>query len=365
MAKVKTNQKTIKCSSCGSNMQFDPARNSLKCPQCGSTGSIMSNDDVSSAKLKDLISQKTAAAPVSEVFSVTCEGCGAAAGFDSKTASTICAYCGSPLIAEKGSTSSIITPQGILPFKVTKEESVTAYKNWIKGLRFAPSRLAGNAKAADIMQGVYIPYWLFDVWAEGSYIGGRGINFNSTEKYIDEEGKKQKRTVTDTKWENVSGKVDSFMHDLLVTGSNTLPWKMTSRLEPWNLKDLKKFDSRYLVGFQTENYHYDPTGAFDALKTGIHNRLESEAKTQIGGDTQSVAFYDIEYKSVDLRHVLLPIWINSFRYNRRIYRFIVNGRTGEVQGERPWSLGKIMLAVLAVMVLLFFVYVILENNNFF
>ncbi|MFM7655300.1 MAG: hypothetical protein ACKO56_07905, partial [Paracoccaceae bacterium] len=36
--------------------------------------------------------------------------------------------------------------------------------------------------------------------------------------------------------------------------------------------------------------------------------------------------------------------------NGKSYRFVVNGQTGEVQGERPYSWWKIGFAVLAVVV---------------
>ena len=39
--------------------------------------------------------------------------------------------------------------------------------------------------------------------------------------------------------------------------------------------------------------------------------------------------------------------ISAYRYNDKVYRFMVNVRTGEVQGERPWSTVKILLAVFA------------------
>ena len=46
--------------------------------------------------------------------------------------------------------------------------------------------------------------------------------------------------------------------------------------------------------------------------------------------------------------MLLPLWICSYRYKRKIYRFLVNARTGEVQGQRPWSWVKITLTALVV-----------------
>ena len=37
----------------------------------------------------------------------------------------------------------------------------------------------------------------------------------------------------------------------------------------------------------------------------------------------------------------------AYRYNEKTYRVLVNGATGEVQGERPWSIAKIAAAVLS------------------
>jgi len=53
-----------------------------------------------------------------------------------------------------------------------------------------------------------------------------------------------------------------------------------------------------------------------------------------------------QYSRITFKHILLPIWISAYRYHNNIYRFLVNGRTGEVQGERPWSWIKITFAVL-------------------
>ena len=45
--------------------------------------------------------------------------------------------------------------------------------------------------------------------------------------------------------------------------------------------------------------------------------------------------------------LLLPLWISSLRYKDKVYRIIVNARTGEPAGERPYSVAKISLAVIA------------------
>ena len=49
---------------------------------------------------------------------------------------------------------------------------------------------------------------------------------------------------------------------------------------------------------------------------------------------------------------LLPEWISAYRYRNRSFRFLVNARTGEVQGERPWSWMKIASTAAGVTALL-------------
>ncbi len=52
------------------------------------------------------------------------------------------------------------------------------------------------------------------------------------------------------------------------------------------------------------------------------------------------------------KHILLPVWMAAYKYNGKSYRFLVNGQTGEVQGERPYSIWKITFAVLLALILI-------------
>ena len=55
-----------------------------------------------------------------------------------------------------------------------------------------------------------------------------------------------------------------------------------------------------------------------------------------------------EFGTITFKHILLPVWISAYRFKNQPYRFLVNARTGEVQGERPWSWIKIALATTGV-----------------
>ena len=68
-----------------------------------------------------------------------------------------------------------------------------------------------------------------------------------------------------------------------------------------------------------------------------------------GGDDQRIHNISTRYNALTYKHLLLPVWLLTYRYNEKPYRVVVNAATGEVQGERPYSWIKITLTVLAVL----------------
>ena len=73
--------------------------------------------------------------------------------------------------------------------------------------------------------------------------------------------------------------------------------------------------------------------------------IEGDVRRDIGGDVQQISSVDTALSDETFKHVLLPVWMAAYKYRGRTFRFIVNGQTGEVQGERPWSAWKIAFAV--------------------
>jgi len=114
-------------------------------------------------------------------------------------------------------------------------------------------------------------------------------------------------------------------------------------LEPWDLKNLVSYDDRFLSGFLSETYQIGPKDGFDLAKARMDPEITAAIQSDIGVDLQQVHSTDTQYSHVTFKHILLPIWISSYRYNNKLYRFLVNARTGEIHGERPWSAIKIAL----------------------
>jgi len=79
----------------------------------------------------------------------------------------------------------------------------------------------------------------------------------------------------------------------------------------------------------------------------------------IGGDEQRVTHVATNYSAVTFKHLLLPVYVGAYRFRDKVYQVVLNGRTGEVQGERPYSFWKIFLfalflaAVLLIVALIF------------
>ena len=79
--------------------------------------------------------------------------------------------------------------------------------------------------------------------------------------------------------------------------------------------------------------------------------IRSDVRRDIGGDAQRIHDIQTRYGDVSFKHILLPVWVASYRYGGKAYQFVVNGQTGEVQGERPYSWIKIAIAVLIGLIL--------------
>ena len=72
---------------------------------------------------------------------------------------------------------------------------------------------------------------------------------------------------------------------------------------------------------------------------------------------------EIRHLEPTFKHVLLPAWLGAFRYGGKTYRLCVNGRTGEIQGERPYSVWKILAAALLALIVLGAIAFVMAGAN--
>jgi uncharacterized CHY-type Zn-finger protein len=355
----------IICNQCGAKLTFKPGTNSLNCEFCGAINQIETKQAViEEIDYLSFIANKYQSSNTIEVHTIKCETCGAQTTFQENVVAELCDFCASPLSAKRGETSKIIEPESLLTFKVTDKEGQDLFKKWLRKIWFAPNDLKKYAYQKEKLKGIYLPYWTYDSSTTTRYTGQRGDNYQVQEKYTNDKGESSTRTVTKIRWSSRSGTVHNSFDDVLVVASNSLPKKYLYRLEPWDLKSLVPYDQKYLAGFKAESYGVDVQEGFETAKDIMQDEIDSTIRRDIGGDHQQITTKSTDYKDITFKHILLPVWLSAYRYNKKVYRFMINARTGEVQGERPYSWIKITLAVLlALAVIAAAVYLIDKYGN--
>jgi len=349
------------CQSCGANLEFKPGAESLNCPYCGSSQNIAPSEGEGESEgartiqeydfhdAVNLAKQRPAKDLMEGGRAVQCESCGAETVIAGQ--SDHCAFCGSPVVVAVEVSDEIFVPESVLPFKLERREAKSKFETWVAGRWFAPNDLKKRAKTQG-MDGVYMPYWTYDSETSTRYFGQRGEYYYVTESYTDSEGKRQTRQVRKTRWYPASGSVYVSFDDVLICASTSLPVKITRGLEPWDLEALKPYAPAYLAGFIAERYKVGLEEGFERAQERMDPEIRTAIRHDIGGDTQRILSMSVSHQNVKYKNFLFPVWISSFRYKEKVYRFMVNARTGQVSGERPWSWVKITLAVLVVVAII-------------
>lgn len=361
MADVKetaTEQKQeFACANCGATLSFAPGTDSLKCQYCGHQNQIGDAEKTQVIEEHDFLAglKKAAEGATTQISkTVKCSNCAASFTFDPNLHSDECPFCGTTIVTDTDSTRTI-KPALVLPFKIKEAEAQEGVRRWIKGLWFAPNKAKKYARTQGKLAGMYVPYWTYDCGTWSQYSGQRGIDYQEHVPYttmVDGRSVTKTRVVTKTHWTPVSGDVSRDFDDVLVLASDTLPRNYTDALEPWDLENLTGYADEYLAGFRSEIYQVDLEKGFGIAKDKMTPVIRSDVRRDIGGDRQRINSLRTKYSDISYKHILLPVWLAAYRYNKKVYRFVVNGRTGEVQGERPYSIPKIVLAVLGVVIVI-------------
>jgi DNA-directed RNA polymerase subunit M/transcription elongation factor TFIIS len=347
--------KSVTCPNCGASLSYKPGTTSLVCEHCGSSFQIQTENATAADAQKEndllaaLAGNWQSLQTQAQAFVVKCPACGAETALEQNVFASACAFCGSPLTV-KPDERAVAHPQAVLPFKIDKAAGVAFFQKWLRKLWFAPNNLKKTA-SADRFNGVYLPFWTFDAATQTDYRGERGDHYTET-RTVMVNGKQETERVTKTRWSSASGQVQRAFNDILVTASRAIPEKYLNALEPWDLPNLAAYDNRYLSGFKAEVSQVNIAEGYDEAKKDMAGVIEKDIRHDIGGDEQRISSVNTRYDRQTYKYILLPVWLSVYRYGNKIYRFVVNARTGEVHGERPWSWIKIALAVIVVLVVI-------------
>ncbi len=344
------------CKNCGSTIKFDINKQKFECSSCKAEYTIETlSDEVKEYSFDDYFERERQSIAFEGNAVVTCQNCGLEITFDEHQVATVCPMCSSTQIATAKQKAGI-PPEGIIPFKIDKKDAQEKFRVWIRKRWFAPNDLK-KSYGEGLLAGMYLPFWTYDTDAISFYTGEGGID----RVVKDKEGKE--KTVTD--WYHVSGVVQKSFDDIQICASEKekdiagiLPYNTTTNTMP--------FSQSYLSGYYTEIYKIKADSGFEEAKRIIDSDMKSLSERDILRSYNRARSIRVntKYNDVTYKHVLLPLWSAAFGYKGKTYRYMINGETGKVSGKRPYSVPKILAAVLAVIaIIMTIVFLSRESEN--
>jgi DNA-directed RNA polymerase subunit RPC12/RpoP len=343
-------QKSFPCTKCGASLVFCADEGALKCEYCGETNRItpprvpIYENDLEDALYKlRTIPQKE----FQEEHKAKCPSCGAGFEMDAHIRSTKCPFCASPIVTNLDIFMPL-SPESLLPFSINQKEAKEIFKKWVGSLWFAPNSLKKFTEAESKFTGIYLPYWTYDSQTHTTFRGLRGDTYYervTRRVYIDGREQLVEDMVPRVEWTPVRGTVGRDFDDVLIGATKTIPRKLADSLEPWDLQNLENYDDKFLSGFESEVYQVALDDGFEYAKEYMSYEIREAVRYKIGGDKQQITDMKIFHDESTFKYILLPIWTAHFKHKDDEFRFAINARSGQIQGERPYSKIKIFLAV--------------------
>jgi ribosomal protein S27E len=355
-----TNVQRFQCPQCAADMEFDPESGGMKCSSCGHTEALSSPGAgiVNAHSLEEALARPGGAAskPLSaQAIEVSCGGCGSVVAFEPPEVAGACPFCGGAIVAEPKAADPLIAPDAVLPAKTPKNAAQAQVREWLNTRWFAPDALKRLAQQEGI-GGVYLPFWTYAADTQSQYAGQRGEHYWQTETYTERDSSgnnvQRSRQVQHTRWYPAAGQVSRSFQNVLIAATKAVKESRLNALQPWDLEALCPYEPAYLAGFKAQRYQIELPEGFEKAKAVMAAEIQEDVRKNIGGDEQRIESVQTVHSNVMFRHLLLPVWIGAYRFQGKVYQVVVNARTGEVQGERPYSAAKIALLVVVIIVVL-------------
>ena len=362
----------LKCPSCGAPINFDVPSGKMKCSFCGASftveevnqfnGISQANAELDAAHAQQAGTSGaaggagTAANPETQISTTPAEGqpgwveppptyldeatgqqmaqfqcnsCGGEIIVSPDMVSARCPWCNNNFVAT-GQLTSTRVPDRMIPFAMTKEQALEAFKANMKGLKLIPREF--KQASVDDIQGVYVPYWLYDatVTGEGTF---------SCENI---------RTWTDSEYEytehreyKVYRSANVAFLDVPVAGTTKVTAKITESVEPFDYTKSVAFSPAYLTGFMTNKYDVEAQDANPRALERMKDSTEEVLRNSISGyDTVSTINTSVQPAFGELEYVFLPMWLMNVDFQGKNYNYAMNGQTGKFVGTFPVSKRK-------------------------
>jgi DNA-directed RNA polymerase subunit RPC12/RpoP len=359
-----TASKAFFCPQCGAEMGWDADAKTLDCDYCGYQREPDKIGEIVEYDLDEFLRSGAGLAHGygMDTKSINCQQCGATTAVEPAVTSTECPFCGSNLVLEQETATDIIQPESVVPFQVSQDIALRKYRDWLGRGIFRPGDLVRRAGRGDLF-GVYLPFWTFDSEAYSRWRAQAGYYYYETETYTTtENGRRVTKTrqVRKVRWQPAWGQHAGSYDDVLVYATGSVDQSILEKIYPFHTQQLVPYAPQYLSGWRAEQYQINLHEAWVTGKRKIENRERDACIQQIPGDTYQDFHVNTTITDTTFKHVLLPVWIASYPYKGKIYRYMINGQTGEVQGQKPVSWIRVTVAVIIVLIIAAVIFFLLS-----
>lgn len=341
---------------------FDPDVQGLKCLHCATVvtlpDALMQPSVVVKHDLRatmDSLARVMEEHPTSLEREVVCQSCGGHTLFTGSFTATRCPYCNTPIQRDDVQAARTrLAIDGILPFQVSEKRAREEIEQWINGRWFAPNEFKKYRELGSFTS-IYLAYFSYDAETTTRYRGMRGIN-----RYVTVRDGDRTRTEVRTDWFPAAGTVHNAFADVTGLANTGLNEKKAQDLEPWPMNLARSYTPEFVAGHLSRTYDQDANEVFHArVKGRMEGIIDSTVRQDIGGDLQQVHSMDVRWLALAFNQLALPVWMLTVTYRNKPFQLLINGVTGEVQGQRPWSavkIGALIAAIVAVIIVAFVVY---------
>jgi DNA-directed RNA polymerase subunit RPC12/RpoP len=338
-------QQTYQCPQCGGHITFEVDEQSLTCQYCGYQEDIqhLISSEKDEKTLDFTLPTERGHQWAQSRTLLACQQCGADSLWPEGQKTLNCPYCGSGQLITSQETQALIEPQGIGLFEISAEETRSHLNEWLGKGWFTPDQLASSIQSVDL-RAAYYPFWTFD--------GTLELHWQCE---VNEGNHDHPH------WVSQKGNEYEMFDDLLIAGNQSLEQTDIDHLTPFFLDDLLAFRPEYLAGWPGLTYNIPLAKASLAAREKIVRLVRKELPRRVLPHKQkrNLTTGTVNWLNLTYKHVLLPLWTGTYRYQGQTYRVMLNGQTGKVTGEKPQDRFKKTLFILSVLLTLIVLLVFL------
>jgi hypothetical protein len=350
---------TYSCPACGAQAEWNPSKQKLVCPFCGTESPYQYDRETGKVAEIDLVTTLRELPDEERGWhvarrSVQCQSCRAVMVFDPERVGQNCEFCGSPALVSYDEIKAPIRPHGVLPFRVDKGRVRDDIRRWWRSKWLAPGKLATRA-LVDTVHSLYIPYWTFDARVHCPWEAEAGYYYYVNVSGVDSKGRSVTRRERRVRWEPASGIVEQAFDDEPVPGTQGLNLTLLRKVEPFPTGECVPYDTAFLSGHVVEHYRVVLLEAAKQSQEQMHAKLLQICGAQVPGDTHRNLQIFPTYTAQTFKHLLVPIWLLTYTFRSKAYQVIANGYTGQIAGEYPWSRWKVLLLVVLALIAIYII----------